>query len=148
MLTRRSFLAGASALTVSLYMPATSSAPPLDQEALAFVAERVRVGFSWWDEGTRKELLRHSFDITGIKLDTQGITKRDWVATTDRLLRASFRGLQITAKQNECDTPICKDGRLTVYGQYVVQGLPLAPSDWWPPELFRALDRLAPHYLA
>lgn len=150
MLTRRSLLVGASALTVALYMPQAASAPPLDREALKFVAQRVRDGLSWWDEGSRKELLKHSFGVTGVKLDIEQITHGDVVAVTDRLLRTSFRALQMAAKQ-ECEGfefPILEDGKLTVYGQHVVTGLPLAPSDWWPTELFRALDRLAPHYLA
>ena len=148
MLSRRSLLMGASALTVSLYMPAVASAPPLDHEALKFVAERVRHGFTWWDEGTRKELLNHSFSITGMKFDVDQMTHGDLVDITNRMLKASFRALQMAAKEDGYDFPIYRDGKLTIYGQHVVQGLPLAPDDWWPPELFRALDRLAPHYLA
>lgn len=148
MLTRRLFLTGASALTLSLYMPPIASAPPIDQEALKFVSERVRVGFAWWDEGTRKELLKSSCEITGVELDFRQMSKLDLVSTTDRLLRASFRALKMAAKEDGYDFPVFQEGKLTLYGQNVVMGLPLAPSDWWPPELFEALNRLAPHYLA
>ncbi len=148
MITRRSLLGGASALTVTLYMPAVASAPPLDHEALRFVAERVRQGFTWWDEGTRKELLKHSFGVTGIKLDIQQVTNGDLVDITDRLLKASFRSLKMAATEDGYDFPIFRDGKLTIYGKNVVMGLPLAPDDCWPPKFFEALNRLAPHYLA
>lgn len=146
-LNRRVLLAGASAVTISLFMP-ISSGVPLDRDALEFLAQRIRTTLKSWPPKDRDTLfayiLRRAHQDTP---ENEWLSEKHVVRATHRTLQVAFRALRIAAQEDGYNFPLMKGGKLTLYGQSVLAYLPMVPDDY-KRSVFDALNRCAPHYLS